>query len=170
MGALNKGGNDSMNISSTRLTARRQFPLTASQQTQTSVPAFNKDDSFSLSNSTQDLNSGTVVKALAGVALGAGIGIYSGLGAGPVAGFGGALVSALPSAFVGGITGALISEKMGQTDSSRIVGMGLWGALVGGSMGAAGGAMAASQMSGLGSAIGLGLFGATSGLLIAGGN
>lgn len=170
MGALNKGGNDSMNISSTRLTARHPFPLTASQQTQTRVDASKQDDSFSFSNSTQDLNSGSVVKALAGVALGAGIGIYSGLNAGPVAGLGGALVSSLPSAFAGGVTGALISEKMGQTDSSRIVGIGLWGALIGGSMGAVGGAMAASQMSGLGSAIGLGLLGATSGLLIAGGN
>jgi hypothetical protein len=124
-----------------------------------------KGDRFTFGPETEDRSAG---RALLGVAVGVGVGVFAGLNTGTMAGLAGAAVTALPGAFVGGISGALVAERIGQSDSSSIVGAGLWGAILGGLAGATGGALLGAQANGIGAALGLGAVGGITGLMAAG--
>ena len=159
-----------MNISTTRLP---QGALARPQAgVQTSAPVASETvapqgDTFAFSQD-QESQGGNIIRSVFGAAAGAGIGAMAGLHSGTMAGFAGAAVTALPAAFAGGISGALLAERFGQSDSEAIVGAGLWGAVIGGGVGALGGGLIGSQVAGTGAAIGLGLVGAVSGLMAVG--
>jgi len=107
-------------------------------------------------------------RAFLGAAVGTGIGVLAGLNSGLAAGLGGAAVMALPGALVGGISGAMVAERAGQSESSGVVGAGLWGAILGGVVGATGGALLGSHVTGLSAVVGLGAAGCMTGFLSAG--
>jgi len=153
-----------MQIASTRLAGGGTLPVKNPIKKTTDSTV---EDKFAAGSSEQQ-QVAHPFRAFAGAALGAGIGVVAGMKTGNLAGLAGASVAALPSAFVGGISGALLAERMGQSDSSRIVGLGLWGAAAGGALGAASAGIFAAQAGGVGAAAGLGVLGALTGLLAAG--
>lgn len=152
-----------MNISSTRLPARTLGAKPKQQFQTNSVP----QESTVLGErpEQQDSTAYKVAKAAFGAVVGGGVGYMAGLNSGTMAGFAGAAVTALPGAFVGGVSGALLAERVGQSDSSGTVGAGLWGAVLGGAVGAAGGAFLGSQLSGTAAALSLGAVGSITGLM-----
>lgn len=152
-----------MQIATTRRAAPQRLrakPMAAPKQAAQTLT-----DDFTFS-AQQQSRAGTIVKTVGALAVGVSLGAWAGMNSGMLAGLGGAAVTVIPGAFAGGISGALIAERVGQSDPSRTAGAGLWGAVIGGAVGAAGGAFLGSQVSGLGAAVGLAVVGGTTSLLV----
>lgn len=154
-----------MNITSTRLSSTPCL-LNTNKQTKSSASVAPAADQVTLSEPEQQQSGPkSLFRGVVGATLGAGIGVMAGLNSGVLAGCAGASVTALPGAFAGGVAGALVAEHMGESESSKIAGAGLWGAVAGGAIAAAGGAVIGSQLSGLGAAAVLGVVGGLTGLM-----
>lgn len=160
-----EGSLNDMNICSTRLSST---PLSLNSNKNRPIQAENSPtpDRVTLAETDQQQVAWPrVIRGAVGATLGAGVGVLAGMNSGMVAGLAGASVTALPGAFVGGVAGAVLAERLGQGESSKIAGAGLWGAVAGGLIAAAGGAALGSQLTGIGAAAALGLVGGVTGLM-----
>lgn len=154
-----------MNITSTRPPLAPCLLNTKKQTAGSSSSAAPADQVTFSAPEQQQGETKSLFMGVVGATLGAGVGVMAGFNSGMLAGCAGASVTALPGAFMGGVAGALVAEHYGESESSKIAGAGLWGAVAGGAIAAAGGAVIGSQLSGLGAAAVLGVVGGLTGLM-----
>ena len=108
---------------------------------------------------------GSSLVRVAKFAVPAALGVYAGLGSGWGAAVAGALAITPACAALGAIGGGLLGEQVFGTTEASTMGALLAGGLVGGAAGNAGGALAGYAGGSPAMAVGLGLLGATTGLL-----